>query len=68
MVTASEAEGDFAGWLADVLCQVAARRGSTAALVSGRSGSWEAGLVLQLVQGTVGPADEYLDSYGDGAS
>jgi hypothetical protein len=57
------AEHDFAGWLADVLARVAARLGSSAAVVDGRPGSWEAALVLQLVQGTVGEDDGFLASY-----
>jgi hypothetical protein len=57
------AEHDFAGWLADVLARLAARYGSSAALVEGRPGSWEASLVLQLVQGTVGEDDDQLPRY-----
>ncbi|MGH3489589.1 MAG: hypothetical protein ACRDP8_17005 [Actinopolymorphaceae bacterium] len=56
---AVECEHDFAGWLASVLATVAAGKGSTYAVVAGRPGSWEADLVLRLVQGTVG-LDEYL--------
>ena len=54
---------DFAGWLAELLASVAAEQGSAYALVDGRPGSWEASLVLQLVQGTVGYGDEYLADY-----
>jgi hypothetical protein len=68
ITTAAGAEHDLAGWLANVLATVAARLGSTRALVAGRPGSWEAGLVLGLVQGTVGPDDEALGDYRDGAS
>jgi hypothetical protein len=57
---AVEAEYDFAGWLADVLARVAARKGSSDALTAGRPGSWEASLIDQLVKGTVGHNDEYL--------
>jgi len=57
---AVEREHDFAGWLADVLARVAARKGSSDALTAGRPGSWEASLVDQLVKGTVGYDDEYL--------
>jgi hypothetical protein len=57
---AVEAEHDFAGWLADLLARVAARKGSSDALTAGRPGSWEASLVDQLVKGTVGYDDEYL--------
>lgn len=59
---AVEKEHDFAGWLAAVLARVAARKGSSDALTSGRPGSWEASLVDQLVKGTVGYDDEYLPS------
>jgi hypothetical protein len=54
------AEGDFAGWLAGVLARMAASLGSSAALIAGRTGSWEAGLVDQLVKGTVGHDDADL--------
>ena len=57
---AVDAEHDFAGWLADVLARVAAIKGSSDALTAGRPGSWEAGLVEQLLAGTVGYGDEYL--------
>ena len=56
-------EHDFGGWLAEVLATAAAELGSTAALISGRPGSWEADLVRQLVHGTVGWDDDYLASY-----
>jgi hypothetical protein len=57
------AEHDFPGWLADVLGRLAARLGSSDAVVSGRPGSWEAGQVLALLHGTVGYADEELARY-----
>jgi len=60
-------EHDFAGWLAGVLATVAAGLGSSDALIPGRPGSWEASLVDQLVKGTVGCDDEYLDGYREGA-
>ena len=66
VTTAAEAEHDFGGWLADVLCQAAARLGSSAAVTAGRDGSWEAGHVLALVRKTVGYRDEYLAHYADG--
>jgi hypothetical protein len=62
---AVDQEHDFAGWLADVLARVAARKGSTDALTAGRPGSWEASLVDQLVKGTAGHDDEYLPGYRD---
>ena len=59
---AVDAEHDFAGWLADVLARVAAIKGGSDALTAGRPGSWEASLVDQLVEGTIGYGyDEYLD-------
>ena len=65
LTTAVQHEHDFAGWLAAVLAAVAARHGSSCALVAGRPGSREAGLVTQLVCGTAGWDDEHLDSYRD---
>lgn len=65
LITAVQHEHDFAGWLADVLAAVAARHGSSYALVAGRPGSWEAGLVTHLIRGTVGWDDELLGSYRD---
>ena len=65
LTLAVDKEHDFAGWLADVLARVAARKGSTDALIAGRPGSWEASLVDQLVKGTVGHDDEYLLDYRD---
>jgi hypothetical protein len=65
---AAREQHDFAGWLAGILACAAARLGSSAALTVGRPGSWEAGLVDQLVQGTVGPADEHLGQYRQGPS
>jgi hypothetical protein len=67
-LTAAEAEHDFGGWLAGVLCQAAVRLGSSAAVVAGRDGSWEAGHVLALIRGTAGPDDEHLPAYRDGAA
>ena len=57
-------EHDFSGWLAQVLATAAAELGSTAALTAGRPGSWEASLIQQLVQVTVGWDDDYLADYG----
>ena len=56
-------EYDFGGWLAEVLSIAAAELGSSAALTSGRGGSWEADLVQQLVRGTVGWDDDHLADY-----
>jgi hypothetical protein len=60
VVEAVRAEHDFGGWLAAVLVTAAAELGSSRALIASRPGSWEADLVLQLVCGTVGWNDEYL--------
>lgn len=60
---AVDAERDFAGWLAAVLATVAADLGSTYAVVASRPGSWEAGHVVDLLAGTVGENDEYLDRF-----
>ena len=54
VVEAIREEHDFSGWLAQILATAAAELGSTAALTTGRPGSWEANLVQQLVRGTVG--------------
>jgi hypothetical protein len=63
IVDAVREEHDFGGWLAGVLATAAAELGTTAALTSGRPGSWEASLVRQLVCGTVGWDDDYLVTY-----
>ena len=64
LLAAHGTEPDFAGWLADVLARVAARLGSSHALIQGRPGSWEADLVLRLVWGTAGEDDADLARYG----
>lgn len=51
---------DFAGILAGVLAAVAANVGGTELLLFGRSGSWEADHVRNLLRGTVGSDDEGL--------
>lgn len=61
---AAATEQDFPGWLAGVLARVAARHGSSYALVAGRPGSWEADLVLRLIRGTVGWDDGQLLDFG----
>jgi hypothetical protein len=63
VVHAVRVEHDFGGWLARVLATAAAELGSTAALTSHRPDSWEADLIQQLVRGTVGWDDDYLDNY-----
>lgn len=68
ITTAAEAEHDFGGWLADVLCRAAAYLGSADHLVMGRSGSWEAQHVTALVTSTAGPLPSDLDRWWDGVS
>ena len=68
VIEAVRQEHDFGGWLAAVLATAAAELGSTAALIAGRPGSWEADLVQQLVSGTVGWDDEYLSDYRRGTT
>lgn len=60
VLAAARTEQDFAGWLAQVLAQVAGQLGSADDLTIGRPGSWEAVLVAQLVSGTVGYGGEAL--------
>ncbi len=54
---------DFADFLAHALAAVAANVGSTDRLIVGRPGSWEADLIAQLVEGTVGGGMEDLIWY-----
>lgn len=65
LVAAATCGYDFAGWLARHLAEAAARLGSTEALLASRPGSWEAADLGQLLGGTVGHGDEYLDDYRD---
>lgn len=60
VLRAARSEHDFAGWLAQVLAQVAGQLGGSDALIADRPGSWEAWLVDQLVKFTVGYDDRYL--------
>jgi hypothetical protein len=53
---------DFGGWLAALLANAAADLGSTRALTAALPSSWEADLVQQLVNGSVG-WDDYLADY-----
>lgn len=57
------AHPDGADVLAAALAAVAARRGSSWWVTRGRTGSWEADLVQNLLGGTVGHGDEHLDAY-----
>jgi hypothetical protein len=63
MNAALEQEHDFSDWLARALATVAAMKGSSYALISGRPGSWESDHVINLVRGTVGHDDDHLPDY-----
>lgn len=54
---------DVAEFVAHALCQVAAAEGGIEEVLRNRSGSWEAGHVRSLMEGTVGPDGEGLDAY-----
>lgn len=54
---------DVAEFLAHALCQVAAEQGGIEEVLRNRSGSWEAGHVRNLMEGTVGPDGEGLAMY-----
>lgn len=63
VLTVARAGGDVAEFVAIVLVTAAAELGSTEALLAGRSGSWEASHVRDLMAGTVGLDDEHLADY-----
>lgn len=66
-ITAALTEGrDVGEFLAHSLCYVAAGEGSIGAVLRNRPGSWEAGLIRQLMAGTVGEDGEHLDAYREG--
>ncbi|MFE2314193.1 hypothetical protein ACFXC8_13520 [Streptomyces sp. NPDC059441] len=54
---------DVAEFLAHALCTVAAKEGGIEEVLRNRSGSWEAGHLRNLMEGTVGPNGEDLDRY-----
>lgn len=54
---------DVAEFLANALCTVAAKEGGIEEVLRNRSGSWEAGHVRSLMEGTVGPDGEGLEMY-----
>lgn len=54
---------DVAEFIAHALCQVAAQEGGIEEVLRNRSGSWEAGHVRSLMEGTVGPDGEGLEAY-----
>lgn len=63
-ILAAHAAGeDVAAFTAEVLCRAAAQLGSTEAVLHNRSGSWEADAARQLMNGTVGYANEDLHMY-----
>jgi hypothetical protein len=57
ILEAAQAEHDFAGWLAGVVCAVTACLDEGASLTDGRPGSWESELIDRLIAGTAGPGD-----------
>jgi hypothetical protein len=63
ILAAARDQHGFGGRLAVVLASAAPDLGSSALLVAGRAGSWEADLVWQLVKSTAGWADDYLCKY-----
>ncbi|MFE4574627.1 hypothetical protein [Streptomyces chartreusis] len=56
---------DVAEFVAHALCRVAADEGGIEEVLRNRSGSWEAGHVRSLMEGTVGPDGEGLEMYRD---
>jgi hypothetical protein len=54
---------DVAEFLAHVLCTVAAAEGGIEEVLRNRSGSWEAGHLRSLMEGTAGPDGEGLAQY-----
>jgi hypothetical protein len=63
-ITAALHEGrDVAEFLAHALAYVAAAEGGIEEVLRNRSGSWEAGHLRSLLEGTVGPDGEHLDGY-----
>lgn len=54
---------DVAEFLANALCTVAAKEGGIEEVLRNRSGSWEAGHIRSLMEGTVGPDGEGLAMY-----
>ena len=62
----AQAEHDIGRLQASDLGAAAAQLGYSRALIARRPGSWEADLVIQLVCGTVGWDDEYLQLAPDG--
>ncbi|MFC8790813.1 hypothetical protein [Streptomyces cinereoruber] len=54
---------DVAEMLAAALCQVAAAEGGTEEVLRNRPGSWEAGHLRSLMEGTVGLNGEVLEAY-----
>jgi len=62
--TAHAAHEDVGETVARALAHLAAELGSGAAVLRNRPGSWEAGLVRQLLAGTVGEDDSQLPVFG----
>ncbi|WP_405425539.1 hypothetical protein [Streptomyces erythrochromogenes] len=59
---------DIAEFIAHALCQVAADEGGIEEVLRNRSGSWEAGHVRSLMEGTAGPDGEGLEAYRTAAN
>jgi hypothetical protein len=68
-ITAALHEGrDVAEFLAHALAYVAAAEGGIEEVLRNRSGSWEAGHLRSLLEGTVGPDGEHLDGYREASN
>jgi hypothetical protein len=68
VIAAALADGvDVAEFVANALCRVAAAEGGIEEVLRNRPGSWEAGHVRNLMEGTVGPNGEDLHSYRETA-
>jgi hypothetical protein len=65
--TAHAAGEDVGETIARALARLAAELGGMWQVLANRPRSWEARLVADLLQGTVGPGDENLPPYGPGA-
>jgi hypothetical protein len=56
---------DVGAFVARALARLAARLGSSAAVLANRPGSWEAAAIDALLAGTVGEGDEHLGAFGE---
>jgi hypothetical protein len=62
--TAHAAGEDIGETIARALARLAAELGGSFEVLKNRPGSWEAGLVAELLSGTIGPDDENLPMHG----